>query len=180
MIHKGYVGTCIWDATDRIFYGRIAGISDIVGYHADTREELEVVFREAVDDYMEPCRKIGKPPQRPSLTPAECPKSLARHILQSFAYALDGAGQAPIKAALVVAARVEARASETKIVLPAEPDDEEDRDVTEAGAMRGERARAIRLGRRALEVTQAELAELLGVEEKDVRGWEAALPLPSS
>ena len=40
-----------------------AGIRDGVGFHADTVAGLREAFHEAVDDYVETCAKIGKPPQ---------------------------------------------------------------------------------------------------------------------
>lgn len=49
-----------------MFFGRIAGISDVIGFHGDSVAELKKAFHEAVDHYLETCRKIGKEPQRPS------------------------------------------------------------------------------------------------------------------
>ncbi len=65
MIHKGYQARVEYDDEDRIFYGRIAGISDIVGFHGDSVKSLRAAFEEAVDDYIEACAKVSKDPQRP-------------------------------------------------------------------------------------------------------------------
>jgi len=65
MTYKGYAARIEFDAEDRIFVGRLAGIKDIVSFHATTAEELKNAFREAVDDYLEACKKIGKPPEKP-------------------------------------------------------------------------------------------------------------------
>lgn len=65
MSHKGYAAAVAFDADDEIFFGHIAGIRDIVGFHADTVTELKAAFREAVDDYIETCAKIGKAPEKP-------------------------------------------------------------------------------------------------------------------
>lgn len=46
------------------FTGRIAGIRDGVGFHADTAEGLREAFHEAVEDYVATCAKIGKEPQK--------------------------------------------------------------------------------------------------------------------
>lgn len=54
-----------FDAEDEIFTGRIAGIDDVVTFHADTVAGLKAAFREAVDDYLATCAAVGKPPQRP-------------------------------------------------------------------------------------------------------------------
>jgi predicted HicB family RNase H-like nuclease len=63
--HKGYVARVEFDADDRIFVGRIAGIEDGVGFHADTVDGLLAAFEEAVDDYLETCKRIGKAPEKP-------------------------------------------------------------------------------------------------------------------
>lgn len=65
MSHKGYNALIEFDSEDEIFVGRLLGINDIVGFHADTVAELKAAFVEAVDDYIETCRKIGKLPEKP-------------------------------------------------------------------------------------------------------------------
>ena len=64
MMHKGFSARIEYDDEDGIFTGRVAGIRDGVGFHADTVAGLREAFHEAVDDYVETCAKIGKPPQR--------------------------------------------------------------------------------------------------------------------
>lgn len=64
MVYKGYAARIEFDAEDEIFTGRIAGISDVVGFHADTVPGLIAAFHEAVDDYVETCAAAGKEPQR--------------------------------------------------------------------------------------------------------------------
>ena len=65
MTYKGYSARIEYDDQDAIFAGRIAGIRDGVGFHADSVEGLKEAFREAVDDYIETCARIGKEPQKP-------------------------------------------------------------------------------------------------------------------
>ena len=64
MTYKGYAARIEYDDDDRIFTGRIAGIRDGVGSHADTVDGLRQAFHEAVEDYLETCAKIGKEAQR--------------------------------------------------------------------------------------------------------------------
>lgn len=64
MSYKGYTARIEYDDEDGIFFGRIAGISDGVGFHADTVEDLCAAFHEAVEDYIETCAKVGKDPQK--------------------------------------------------------------------------------------------------------------------
>lgn len=63
--YKGYSARIEFDDEDEIFVGHIAGIRDVIGFHAETVSDLKAAFREAVDDYIETCAKIGKEPQKP-------------------------------------------------------------------------------------------------------------------
>jgi len=65
MSYKGYLARVEYDDDDGIFFGRLAGIADGVGFHAETVAELKAAFHEAVDDYVETCARIGKSPQKP-------------------------------------------------------------------------------------------------------------------
>lgn len=64
MSYKGYSARVEYDDEDGIFTGRIAGIRDAVGFHADSVAELREAFHEAVEDYLETCARIGKEPQK--------------------------------------------------------------------------------------------------------------------
>jgi len=65
MNYRGYSARVEYDDSDGIFFGRIAGISDVVGFHADNVADLKAAFHEAVDDYVETCARIGKAPLKP-------------------------------------------------------------------------------------------------------------------
>ncbi len=64
MTYRGYSARIDYDDEDGILVGRVAGIRDGVGFHADTVEDLRRAFQEAVEDYLETCRRIGKEPQK--------------------------------------------------------------------------------------------------------------------
>lgn len=64
MTHKGYSARIEYDDEDGIFFGRLAGIADVVGFHADTVDGLREAFHEAVDDYLDTCARLGREPQR--------------------------------------------------------------------------------------------------------------------
>jgi predicted HicB family RNase H-like nuclease len=64
MSYKGYTARIEYDDEDAIFIGKIAGIKDDVGFHANSVEGLRQAFHEAVEDYVETCSKIGKEPQK--------------------------------------------------------------------------------------------------------------------
>ncbi|MBL3560918.1 type II toxin-antitoxin system HicB family antitoxin [Rhodovulum sulfidophilum] len=65
MSYKDYSARVEYDDEDGIFAGRIAGIEDVVGFHAESVTELKAAFQEAVDDYLEICAQTGKAPQKP-------------------------------------------------------------------------------------------------------------------
>ena len=65
MKYKNYTARIEYDPDDEIFVGHIAGIRDIVGFHADNVEELKIAFYESVDDYIKTCAQVGKEPQKP-------------------------------------------------------------------------------------------------------------------
>lgn len=66
MTYKGQTARIEFDARDNLLVGRLVGINDIVSFHADNVSDLRSAFEEAVDDYLETCRQIGKEPQQPA------------------------------------------------------------------------------------------------------------------
>lgn len=66
MTHNGYAARIEFDPEDRLFIGHLAGVRDIVGFHGRSVAELEKAFREAVDDYLAACKKLGQKPERPA------------------------------------------------------------------------------------------------------------------
>jgi predicted HicB family RNase H-like nuclease len=63
--YKGYAAVVVFDAEDETFVGRLAGINDVVGFHTDTAGAIKAAFREAVDDYLATCAKVGKKAEKP-------------------------------------------------------------------------------------------------------------------
>ena len=66
MTYKGYAARIEYSDEDACFIGHIAGIVDVVGFHADNVQELRAAFAEAVEDYLEACAKLGRPAQKPA------------------------------------------------------------------------------------------------------------------
>ena len=64
MKYKEYSAHITYSEEDGCYVGHIAGITDIIGFHADTDAELQAAFEEAVEDYLETCQKLNKPPQK--------------------------------------------------------------------------------------------------------------------
>jgi predicted HicB family RNase H-like nuclease len=65
MTYKGYAARIEYSDEEGCFVGHIAGINDIVGFHGESVAKLRAAFKEAVDDYLETCEKLHRPPQKP-------------------------------------------------------------------------------------------------------------------
>ena len=65
MTFNGYYARIAFDAEDEVFFGKIAGIADVIGFHSDSVSGLREAFHEAVDDYMDTCERPGRSPQKP-------------------------------------------------------------------------------------------------------------------
>ena len=66
LYYKGYHAKPEWVDEDRIYYGKILGISDLVDFTSESANGLKNAFCQAVDDYLDFCRKCGKEPQKPT------------------------------------------------------------------------------------------------------------------
>lgn len=62
--YKGYLGTVDFSADDKVFFGKIQGINDLILFEGESVSELENSFRESVEDYLETCKEIGKEPNK--------------------------------------------------------------------------------------------------------------------
>jgi predicted HicB family RNase H-like nuclease len=60
MRYKSYAGTVEYSAEDKLFFGEFALINDTVLFEGKTVKELETNFKEAVNHYIETCKKAGK------------------------------------------------------------------------------------------------------------------------
>lgn len=62
--YNGYIGTLEFSADDKIFFGKIQGINDLVTFEGSSVTELEESFKEAVDDYLETCKLLNRVPDK--------------------------------------------------------------------------------------------------------------------
>jgi predicted HicB family RNase H-like nuclease len=65
MTYKGYAARIECSDEDACFIGHIAGIKDVIGFHAESVKELRTAFEGAVEDYLSTCEKLGRAPQKP-------------------------------------------------------------------------------------------------------------------
>lgn len=65
MTYKGYLGSVRYSGEDEIFYGKIEAINDLVMFEGESVKELKKAFHEAVNDYLETCKEMGRQPNKP-------------------------------------------------------------------------------------------------------------------
>lgn len=63
MEYKGYVGTIEFSEEDMLFYGKVQGIRSLISYEGSDANELVNDFHNAVDTYLENCKREGKEPE---------------------------------------------------------------------------------------------------------------------
>lgn len=64
MEYKGYYARIEYSDEDNCFFGTIAGIADVVSFEGNNTAELKKAFIEAVEDYLDLCKRQGKEPQK--------------------------------------------------------------------------------------------------------------------
>lgn len=62
--YKGYYTTITYSAEDRVLFGKLEGISDLITFESDGADGIEQAFHEAVDDYLAYCAEVGKEPEK--------------------------------------------------------------------------------------------------------------------
>ena len=62
--YKNYVAEIEFSGEDEVFFGRIVGTNDLISFEADSVKQLKAAFHEAVDDYLQTCKDLGKEPDK--------------------------------------------------------------------------------------------------------------------
>jgi predicted HicB family RNase H-like nuclease len=63
--YKEYEGTAELDMERGVCRGKILFIDDLVTYESDSPKGLQKAFEEAVDDYLETCKLLGREAKKP-------------------------------------------------------------------------------------------------------------------
>lgn len=63
--YKGYTATLTVDVEAGLIHGRVQGLRDVVSFEVERPGEVLHAFREAVDDYLDFCQKLGRDPEKP-------------------------------------------------------------------------------------------------------------------
>jgi predicted HicB family RNase H-like nuclease len=67
--YKGYIGQFIYDEERELFEGRVANTEARIIFYAKSVESLNLAFRDAINDYLTWCKRIGKEPEKPFSLP---------------------------------------------------------------------------------------------------------------
>jgi len=60
--YKNFAASISFSAEDEVLYGKVAGINDLVTFEGNSVKELKIAFKEAIDDYLDTCKRLGKDP----------------------------------------------------------------------------------------------------------------------
>lgn len=60
--YKDFVGSIDFDIDEKMLFGEVLHTSDLIYYDGKDLEELQKSFEEAVDDYLELCKRVNKSP----------------------------------------------------------------------------------------------------------------------
>lgn len=63
--YHGYTATIEYDDDDKLWHGKLDKIHDMINFHSFKAEEIERELHNAVDDYLDFCKEIGKKPEEP-------------------------------------------------------------------------------------------------------------------
>ena len=62
LTYKNFIGSVHFSAEDKVFHGKIEGITDLITFEGKSVDELTKAFHEAVNDYIALCREANKEP----------------------------------------------------------------------------------------------------------------------
>lgn len=63
--YKGYHGNVELDEEAGLFHGEVLDLRDVITFQGTSIEELEISFKDSVDDYLEFCAERGEEPDKP-------------------------------------------------------------------------------------------------------------------
>lgn len=60
LTYKNYYTIINYNVKDKVFYGKIEGITDLVNFEGKNMEGIEQAFQDAVNDYISVCKSIKR------------------------------------------------------------------------------------------------------------------------
>jgi len=64
LTYKGFIGSVHYNANDRVFFGKVEGINDLITFEGTTVAELENGFIFMVDEHIKDCEQEGIPVEK--------------------------------------------------------------------------------------------------------------------
>lgn len=64
MKYKGYFGQVAYDDEAKLFHGEVVGLNDVITFQGTTVAEIEIAFKESIDDYLAWCKERGEKPEK--------------------------------------------------------------------------------------------------------------------
>ena len=61
MKYEGFIGSVHYASEDRVFYGKVEGVDDLITFEGSTVNELEEGFKYMVDEHIKDCTKKNIP-----------------------------------------------------------------------------------------------------------------------
>lgn len=63
--YKGYIGSVHFSSEDKMFWGKLEHIHDLITFESENSHELSAAFEKAVDDYLAFCSHNKLTPEKP-------------------------------------------------------------------------------------------------------------------
>jgi predicted HicB family RNase H-like nuclease len=65
MQYKGYEAKIEYDEDDRLFFGHVINIQDVIVFDGLSVDELEQSFHQVIEEYLADCQTLNKTPEKP-------------------------------------------------------------------------------------------------------------------
>ena len=59
--YKGFIGSVHYATEDRVFYGKVEGVNDLITFEGSSVDELEEGFKYMVEQHIKDCTKMNIP-----------------------------------------------------------------------------------------------------------------------
>lgn len=89
--YKGYTAKIIGATEDGalVYHGTVMGMTDLVTFEGETQEEAVQSFHDAIDDYIDTCKDIGKKPLQDYIDTLPDPNTLKEKAIKAISDLAD-------------------------------------------------------------------------------------------
>ena len=93
--YKGYTAKIIGTTEDGalVYHGTVMGMTDLVTFEGETQEEAVQSFHDAIDDYIDTCKDIGKKPLQDYIDTLPDPNTLKEKAIKAISDLADYYGE---------------------------------------------------------------------------------------